>query len=249
MLDKKTGNRQGEQGNVLFLILIAVALFAALSYAVTQSTRSGGGDASDEGNLVNSAQITQYPASVRTSIVRMVIGGADVATLEFNAPSDFGNCTEVNGVQIRCVFHPDGGGATHQNAPGEIMTSGTSGGWRFNAENEINLIGRTSDTEDSPGADTADLIAFLPGVTNGICERINEELGITTVAADITETGILFDSASDMVNEGSATSIGASGNTIGGTDVPALDAQPFGCFKQVVGAETVNVYYHVLIER
>lgn len=251
MNDKKTGNRrQGEQGNVLFLILIAVALFAALSYAVTQSTRSGGGDASDEGNLVNSAQITQYPASVRTSIVRMVIGGADVATLEFNEPDDFTNCTTINGVQSRCVFHPDGGGATHQNAPGGVMASGTAGAWRFNGENEINLIGRTSGTEDSPTSNSADLIAFLPGVTNGICERINEELGITTVAADIVENGIVYDSASDMVNPNGTTdtSIGAGGNTIGGTDAPAFNAQPFGCFKD--GSTTgQNVYYHVLIER
>ncbi|HEY8190982.1 MAG TPA: hypothetical protein VIG74_01055, partial [Alphaproteobacteria bacterium] len=62
--------RKGERGNVLFLILIAVALFAALSYAVTQSSRSGGGDANSETNLINSATLTQYPAGLRTSIIR-----------------------------------------------------------------------------------------------------------------------------------------------------------------------------------
>lgn len=61
------------RGNVLFLILIAVALFAALSYAVTSSTRSGGGNASKETAMANAAAIVQYGASLRNSIMRMKI--------------------------------------------------------------------------------------------------------------------------------------------------------------------------------
>lgn len=46
-----------QRGNILFLILLAVILFAALSYAVTHSLQGGGKDVSDEKAAAVAAQI------------------------------------------------------------------------------------------------------------------------------------------------------------------------------------------------
>lgn len=244
---KDIKNSEHEKGNVLFLILIAVALFAALSYAVTQSTRTGGGSSDGETALISSAQMTQYPASIRTSVVRMILGGVDVGELEFNQPSNFSNC---NSALDYCVFHPSGGGATYAYAPGDMMASAggnTAGEWVFNGENQIDLLGTTNG--GGPNGSTADIIAFLPGITQTLCSRINEELGLPQTPP--SETGI--DVSTQMINTDGTTSIGVdstggSGGTIGdAAGSHTFDGQPFGCFE--VGATNVYVYYHVLVER
>lgn len=60
-----------ENGNVLFIILIAVVLFAALSYAVSSSSRSGAGDLSDETLRLKTSQLMQQVVAFRTAIVRI----------------------------------------------------------------------------------------------------------------------------------------------------------------------------------
>jgi hypothetical protein len=219
------------------LSLIAIGMFGALSYAVTQSSRSGGGDAGKETNLINSGQLTQYPAGIRTSVVRMIVGGTDVAKLSFNTPSDFNELTNPSWG----VFHPQGGGATYTMAPGEVMASGEPGQWVFNAENEVNRTGTTAG-QDRPGKDSADIIAFLPNISQVVCVRINEQLGISGA---IVESRINL--TASMVDKGKGpSSIHPRGGTIG-DDVPAFDGQPFGCFRD--GADGPFVYYHVLLER
>lgn len=231
--------RKNEKGNVLFLILIAVALFAALSYAVTSSSRSGGGDASDETSLVKSAQITQYPSSVRTSIIRMMVSsGVDATDLEFNPPSDFANCTGAPTTYNQCVFHPAGGGASMITMSTDVMAGASAGIWYFTGNYEIQDIG-TSVAADPDGND---IIAFLPGISNGVCNRINEELGIsgdTTSAAnwDVTPAAQQMDDGYTIPNET---------DVIGDADTVGLVGQAFGCLTDSAGE---NIYYHVLIER
>ena len=243
----KIQERSGERGNVLFLILIAVALFAALSYAVTQSTRSGSGDASSETNLINSAQLASYPACIRTAVVRMVIGGVAVDNLNFDTPANATSDFEWN------IFHPTGGGAVYQLAPQDLLDTTASGEWIYSSQYEIEDVGQT--TGDESGTE---IIAFLPGVTRNVCRKLNDEVGISSAnvantdgipgTADLgaTPPGIPADTEGMTINAPGTPGIANYTATIGGE----LAGQPFGCYRVgAIGPTATYVYYHVLVER
>lgn len=232
---KMKGLAQKEDGNVLFLILIAVALFAALSYAVTSSTR-GQGSANSETNLISSAQITQYPSAVGTAVVRMIISGTTPEEIRFNRPAEYAtlDSTDIG------VFHPSGGGQAYIPAPADVMTGSTAGQWVFNAELEIPDIGIS-------GAGGNDIIAYLVGIKQPICSKINEEHGMGT-GIPVLNASRSTQYSMRMYDDGSNDYIFPF------TDVPDIDdgsgsfnGQPFGCFQDAGGGE--YVYYHVLVER
>lgn len=106
-----------QRGNILFLILLAVVLFAALSYAVTSAMRGGGNDASPEKYKTQIGDIENYVAGMQSTIMRMTLtGGVALHLVDFNtasrtlkdgtsAPYNNTSCTSTT-----CeVFHQDGG--------------------------------------------------------------------------------------------------------------------------------------------
>lgn len=248
-LTEKKYNKQS--GNVLFLILIAVALFAALSYAVTQSTRSGGGTADRETSILNAASLTQYPAALRTSVIRMILNGTNVETILFDDPGQIQTLALADNSAF--VFHPDGGGAVYQTAPQDVLAPGASNLWIFNASFDLEEIGITDDVNSN------DLIAFLPGVTGGICRQINQEVGIDPAgctdagsdgvpdinAATVTETN--FTVNMQATAPAYTFPAGDQENLILGGACGALTGQPTGCFHDV--ANSRFVFYSTLLER
>ena len=262
--------KKNEEGNVLFLILIAVALFAALSYAVTQSTRSGSRDTDREQSLISSAQITQYPASVRTAILRMVIGGTATSDLLFDPPSDFVACAgdaeticPNDAVRLNAVFHPDGGGTPYQLAQPDILAAGNpQQQWIFSSGWEVDQIG-ISDGVATPSGN--DIVAFLPNLAPSVCRRINEELGIATGGDTDGDEIPPTDSAAatlptvlDHNMEWTATPAGQRGicsDAVCQGDVidGPFAGQPYGCYDTSDGDGTAGngpfIYYHVIGER
>ncbi len=250
---KKINN---QKGNVLFLILIAVALFAALSYAVTQSSRSGG-DASRETNILNAAQLTQYPTSIRTAVLRLVIDGYQDTNILYNPPTGAGFTAASEPYE---VFATIGGGAINQNAPAEVMQIGgvnETGVWYINMDYEVPNLGRTS----VAGVSGNELIAFLPGITESVCTRINLEANIITNPT--TPNPIIGNAMVGTAGAGAEKNISLLEHYT--TDIPAgalgildtatttpfgdLAGQPFGCFQDNGGGTQPYVLYTVILER
>lgn len=109
-----------EKGNALFLILIAVALFGALSYAVTQSGR-GSGTIDRETDPLIVAELLDYGAFVRTAITRMILTGTSVEminTCSPDMPLFSPDCDSMTSAQLDVtLFAPIGGGITRENIP------------------------------------------------------------------------------------------------------------------------------------
>lgn len=177
MTKHRINTRNRQNGNALFLILIAVILFAALSYAITQSNRSGG-DPGKETNLIASTTVMQYADAVKTAMTKMRVRGA-TNQLDFISPD---TPTFDDPPVTYKVFHPNGGGAVWQNVdPNTVELDGSGvplGSWVFRTDTAVAglAVGNT-------------YVAFLTHVRKSVCETINEQLGgsraIPNVGMDI----------------------------------------------------------------
>lgn len=91
-----------EKGNVLFLILIAVALFAALSFAVVQSSQ-GGNSSGEEEAKIEQAIIDGYSAAINGGEMRLRLINK-CTSIDYTPPAGWGSEDKT------ChMFHPDGG--------------------------------------------------------------------------------------------------------------------------------------------
>ena len=211
---------KSQRGNALFLILIAVALFAALSYAITQTGR-GGGTISQEQAEILASEVTDQAATLRTTVMRMVLTGTPVTSLDFTTPTTG---------QADQVFDPAGGDETYEKAP-----AGT--GWPF-----WNYLDARDPTMGwyvlGVGTDTAttgrEVLAILAMVPKTVCQQIDKGLGLSTTLA---VNGVPFDATTPSASAAAPATAWT---------LDATPGQPFACIKNV---GTINIYYHALVEQ
>lgn len=171
-----------QSGNVLFLILIAVILFAALSYAVTFSTRSGTGNAASEKSKLLASQIVQYLSEVETAIMRLrLANGCTENEISFENPIVSGYANSSAPVDKRCnVFDPAGGGVSWQDPPLAALDSTYSamanyGHYYFTSSSCVPYLGHGVD-DCHLTAEDYDLMGTLMYLKLNVCQEINRRL-------------------------------------------------------------------------
>lgn len=234
------------RGNILFLILLAVVLFAALAYAVTSSMRGGGNNASSEQNKALAATIINYFALVENTVNRMLLMGVKIDQLDFRAnATDFAagafnvNCgTDDCRVFKQITPVPAPRAASLQNATyaSDIWTPEWQG--RFHA---------LYISVKNVGTDLPDILFHYKGLSAEVCDQINIMSGVYAPG----EGPISFSETLGSENTGFSNVSGApptnlTVNQFGNVDARIAGRQTF-CIRR--SAQSGYYAYHVLVAR
>lgn len=250
-MQKPIHQKHGETGSVLFYILIAVALLAALSYAVASGNRSAGSGLDKERVDLAVSEIQDYAGVMVNAVAQLKLRGCADTHISFennrvadydngNAPSD-GTCD---------VFSVAGGGVQYK-APQAIWldsaipnTVDNHGEIIFTSSACIDQIGTGITDCDSDGGSTAELLMIIPYLKADICTEINRKNGV----------GVPGDAPpQDAGDSWNSTDVKFAGSYNGGTLIRdagnLLDGRRSGCFQSDSYPDAGYHFYRVLIAR
>lgn len=198
-----TSKTSASAGNVLFLILIAVALFAALSYAVTSSNRTSGGDVSKEQVKMLTNQMQQFKSTLTQAYMRLRTNGCSRESIHFNKLIGAQHQTYINGTfggsmagdgstsvaNSSCdLFSGNGGGVILPypgiTGPSYLATYFSKPGNQYSALQFYN----SATVVSTPASDLFVIIQLMgtDDITVKVCEEINRAAGLPTSTSNTT---------------------------------------------------------------
>lgn len=181
-------NNTRQSGNALFLILIAVALFAALSYAVTQSSRGGGASASKEQNIIYASRIVQLSTTIENAITKLQISNECSDTqisfenpVFFQFPWDHYVNSNAPADKTCHVFAADGGGVSPAQLLAEAFTPCCVDGLR---DTEYRYPRFSGEGIADLGLGDPELTLLVGGLKKDVCIELNNKLGVDNPGGD-----------------------------------------------------------------
>lgn len=226
--------RSNESGNVFFYIFLGVALFGALTYAVSQSGRGSVDNITREQSRLLATEIVDYSNAVSKAVGMMRLRGVTLAQLRFAHTAlpvaDYGNPDTIDPPHL--VFHAEGGGVVYSAPPAEILsTPGQQ--WMFLVRNQIDGVGTTC-----PTAACSELIMAVGRIRDEVCSAINALAGIGDGGTIPNHSRFIIDGKFNGAINGTPEVLGdESGSAV-------LNGKTYACLKSDLDGR--NYFYRVL---
>jgi len=213
-------------GNIMFMLLIAIVLFAALSVAITKGNQGSGSMSGEKTNLA-ADQVASFAVDVKRAVENMTRAGNSEADISFAHAGLTGYGTPGTNPKTE-IFGFEGGGVALMDVP-ENVTEATQ--WEFTGGTAAPGVG-----DDA----AADLIMVLPNVNEAFCRAFNKKARYQPVDPIPEDTtACVYDTGARYTG-----TFASSPNTMDASTFRATPA-PFAC----VACGSAYHAYYVLLER
>ncbi len=239
--------RNPQKGSALFIILVGVMLFAALSYTVAQMMRGGNVSIiSEEKARLFADEVLNYARALRQSVQNVKINGCSEMNISFenvvltgyeHTPVVTDNCK---------VFHEAGGAVNYLTPAADWLDMRYTpapplrGQWYFPANTCVPGTGSALANCQSDSTDNEALVAVLPFMRKEVCVAINNIVGVTNIG----------NSPPPVAYTGVAAPPKFTGTLADGTSIDT-GSKMSGCFEGDGGSVPTGTYhfYQVLLPR
>lgn len=236
-------SRRNERGSALLYIFIGIIIFAALTFAISNSSRQSMSKADKEQSELFATQLIDYVGMIRRAVQMMKIDAVKDSELCFhNAGWGHNNYNHAACAEAKNqIFNTAGGGASFQKPAPDLLDSMLEaeplyGQWYFTGANSVTGVG----TDCVPNADCNELLVVLPYIKQSVCIALNKKLQNTTndtIPVNGTNFNITEEFAGAYVNGATVTSA-------------LLNGKRSGCFQADTSPVTGSfVFFAVLIAR
>jgi hypothetical protein len=234
---------RNESGNVLWIILIAVALMGLLTFTLGRSGSSVDQSGDVEQASIKISQMLRFVQSLQAAAQDMKMRGVSESDISFAntvTATSYAN-TSCDAAADRSwpgclMFDARGSGLTYI-APPAGVNDGSD--WIFTSANNV---GTSADPIGTSGANTGnDLIAVLANMNQSVCIQINRKLGVSTGSTIPTDASGVITTAFTGAYTGA--------NVIDGDPTPfELDGHAAGCITNTAPTP-VTYFYSTILPR
>ncbi len=226
MIDQRTSS---ETGSAIILILMAIAMFAALSYVVFRDSRSGISSLTAEQARIAAQEVLSYADGIKKTVQTLRLRGCSDTQINLysaNGAAGVGDNAGAPADDSCDVFSVAGGNMNYQDIPSvALSSSATTTKWWFDGRIVVKNIGTTS----------PELIVWAQQLKPEVCNALNQAVMGADSAAEVVSTH----------TTGFSGTYSAAADGVGNDAGSIYDTQATGCLQDGSNYD----FYAVLIAR